>query len=73
MITVEEGWPQCGIGAEVIARIMESEGFDYLDAPALRCNGVDVPVPYAENLENACWPTADIVSAAVNKVLYRKK
>ncbi|KAG2392996.1 hypothetical protein C9374_009573 [Naegleria lovaniensis] len=73
LITVEEGWPHCGIGAEIIAQVMESDAFDYLDAPVLRCTGVDVPVPYAENLERACFPDPDIVCAAVNKVLYRKK
>jgi len=73
LVTVEEGWPTCGIGAEIIAQVMESEAFDYLDAPAYRCTGVDVPVPYAENLEKLCFPDADIVIGAINKVLYRKK
>src|SRR5207248_1583949 len=45
-ITVEEGWPQAGIGAEIAARIIE-HAFDYLDAPVLRVSGKDVPMPYA--------------------------
>ncbi|EFC44103.1 pyruvate dehydrogenase, partial [Naegleria gruberi] len=69
LVTVEEGWPTCGIGAEIIAQVMESEAFDYLDAPAYRCTGVDVPVPYAENIEQACWPNADVIISAVNKTL----
>jgi pyruvate dehydrogenase E1 component beta subunit len=63
-VTVEEGWPQCGIGAEIIARLM-LEAFDYLDAPVLRVTGRDVPMPYAANLEKLALPgVADIVQAA---------
>jgi len=49
-VTVEEGWQQNGVGAEIAARIME-HAFDYLDAPVLRVSGKDVPMPYAANLE----------------------
>ena len=42
-VTVEEGWPQSGVGAEIMAKIME-EAFDYLDAPVLRICGKDVPI-----------------------------
>jgi pyruvate dehydrogenase E1 component beta subunit len=63
-VTVEEGWPQCGIGSEIIARIM-IEAFDYLDAPVLRVTGRDVPMPYAANLEKLALPSvADIIQAA---------
>ncbi|VDD95412.1 unnamed protein product [Enterobius vermicularis] len=44
LITVDGGWPQNNIGAEVCAQVMESEAFDYLDAPAARVTGVDVPI-----------------------------
>lgn len=47
IVSVEEGWPQHGVGAEIAASIMESEAFDYLDAPMERLCGTDVPMPYA--------------------------
>src|SRR5262249_21454260 len=49
-VTVEEGWQQNGVGAEIAARLIE-HAFDYLDAPVLRVSGKDVPMPYAANLE----------------------
>ena len=54
-VTVEEGWPQSGVGAEIAAQIME-RAFDYLDAPVLRVTGKDVPMPYAANLEKLALP-----------------
>ena len=54
-VTVEEGWPQSGVGAEIAARIME-DAFDYLDAPVARVTGKDVPMPYAANLEKLALP-----------------
>jgi pyruvate dehydrogenase E1 component subunit beta len=63
-VTVEEGWQQSGVGAEVAARIME-HAFDYLDAPVARVSGKDVPMPYAANLEKLALPsTAEVVQAA---------
>ena len=70
IITVEEGWPTCGIGAEISSLVCE-EAFDYLDAPVKRVAGVDVPMPYAANLEKLALPqSSDIVSAA-KAVCYR--
>jgi pyruvate dehydrogenase E1 component beta subunit len=69
-ITVEEGWPQSGVGAEIIAKIMEG-AFDYLDAPVIRICGKDVPMPYAANLEKLALPNAGEVVAAAKAVLYR--
>lgn len=61
-ITVENGWSQCGIGAEICAQFMDSEAFYYLDAPIIRCAGVDVPMPYTASLEVAAIPqTKDII------------
>lgn len=71
LVTVEQSWPQCGIGADVCARIMESEGFFYLDAPVWRVTGVDVPMPYASSLESSVLPKPADVSEAVHKVLAR--
>ncbi|MDB5649144.1 MAG: pdhB [Hyphomicrobiales bacterium] len=69
-ITVEEGWPQSGVGAEIAARVME-KAFDWLDAPVLRVTGKDVPMPYASNLEKLALPNvADVIQAA-KAVLYR--
>jgi pyruvate dehydrogenase E1 component beta subunit len=70
LVTVEEGWPQSGIGAELAARMME-EAFDYLDAPVTRVAGKNVPMPYAANLEKLALPSvAEIVDAA-KAVCYR--
>jgi len=70
LVTVEEGWPQSGVGAELVARVV-AEAFDYLDAPPLRVTGKDVPMPYAANLEKLALPSTDEVIAAVNSVTYR--
>jgi pyruvate dehydrogenase E1 component beta subunit len=70
IVTVEEGWPQGGIGAE-LAAVVVAEAFDYLDAPPLRVTGKDVPMPYAANLEKLALPNVDEVIAAVNAVTYR--
>ncbi len=60
LVTVEEGWPQSGIGAELAARVV-AEAFDYLDAPPTRVTGKDVPMPYAANLEKLALPSVDDV------------
>ncbi len=70
LVTVEEGWPQGGVGAELAARVV-AEAFDYLDAPPTRVTGKDVPMPYAANLEKLALPSVDDVVAAVNAVTYR--
>ena len=69
LVTVEETWPLYGVGAELIAEIVESESFDYLDAPPHRVSGADVPTPYAKNLEDASIPHAVNVVNAVQHLL----
>jgi len=69
VITVEGGFPQCGVGSEICSIIMESEAFDYLDAPACRVTGADIPTPYAANLEVLSLPQAENVVRTVRKVL----
>ena len=69
-VTVEEGWQQSGVGAEVAARIME-HAFDYLDAPVARISGKDVPMPYAANLEKLALPSVAEVVEAAKAVCYR--
>jgi pyruvate dehydrogenase E1 component beta subunit len=70
LVTVEEGWPFAGIGAELAAVIME-HAFDYLDAPVARVAGVDVPMPYAANLEKLALPQASHIVEAAKQVTYR--
>ena len=70
MVVVEEGWPTCSIASEIIAIAM-IEGFDDLDAPVLRVTDVDVPLPYAANLESIALIKSAQVVEAVKKVCYR--
>jgi pyruvate dehydrogenase E1 component beta subunit len=70
-VIVEEGWPFCGVGAQIVDTL-QSRAFDYLDAPILRVTGADVPTPYAKNLEHLAFPDKEQVIEAVNKVLYRQ-
>jgi pyruvate dehydrogenase E1 component beta subunit len=69
-VTVEEGWQQNGVGAEIAARLMQ-HAFDYLDAPVLRVSGKDVPMPYAANLEKLALPSVAEVVEAAKAVCYR--
>ena len=71
VVSVEEGWPGAGVGAEIAARMME-ECFDWLDAPVLRICQKDVPLPYAANLEKLALPQVDDIVAAVKTVCYKK-
>jgi pyruvate dehydrogenase E1 component beta subunit len=71
LVTVEEGFPQSGIGAEIAASVMEA-AFDYLDAPVTRVCGKDVPMPYAANLEKLALVTVPEIVAAAKAVCYRK-
>ncbi len=68
LVTVEEGWPYAGIGAEVAMQIME-HAFDWLDAPPVRVAGLDVPLPYAANLEKLALPQPKWVVDAVKKIV----
>ena len=71
LVTLEEGWPYAGIGAEVAMQIMET-AFDHLDAPPVRVTGLDVPMPYAANLEKLALPRLDQVVEAARSVTYRR-
>ncbi|RXF73879.1 pyruvate dehydrogenase complex E1 component subunit beta [Hansschlegelia zhihuaiae] len=70
IVTVEEGWAQSGVGAEIAARVME-HAFDWLDAPVTRVSGKDVPMPYAANLEKLALPSVAEVVEAAKAVCYR--
>jgi pyruvate dehydrogenase E1 component beta subunit len=71
LVTLEEGWPYAGIGAEVAMQIMET-AFDHLDAPPVRVTGLDVPMPYAANLEKLALPRLEQVVEAARSVTYRR-
>ncbi|MGA9017007.1 MAG: pyruvate dehydrogenase complex E1 component subunit beta [Acetobacteraceae bacterium] len=68
LVSLEEGWPFAGIGAEVAMQVVE-HAFDWLDAPPVRVHGVDVPLPYAANLEKLALPQPEWVVDAVKKIV----
>ncbi len=68
LVTVEEGWPYAGIGAEIAMQVTE-QAFDWLDAPPVRVAGADVPLPYAANLEKLALPQPDWVAQAVRRII----
>ncbi|HCP00797.1 MAG: pyruvate dehydrogenase complex E1 component subunit beta [Alphaproteobacteria bacterium] len=70
IVSVEEGWPFAGIGAEIGMQMMES-AFDYLDAPVTRVTGEDVPMPYAANLEKLALPQVNRIAEAAKRVCYK--
>ena len=70
IVSVEEGWPQSSMGAEIAALMME-HAFDWLDAPVVRVHGKDVPMPYAANLERLALPQVDDIVTAAKAVCYR--
>jgi len=69
LVTVEEGWPFAGIGAEIAMQVIE-HCFDWLDAPPVRVCGLDVPLPYAANLEKLALPQPDWIIDAVRKTVH---
>ncbi|QKX01124.1 pyruvate dehydrogenase complex E1 component subunit beta [Wolbachia endosymbiont of Dipetalonema caudispina] len=71
LVSIEEGWPFAGVGAELSAIVMEY-GFDYLDAPVVRVTGKDIPLPYAANLEKKALPQVEDIIEAVHQVCFRK-
>jgi len=70
-VTLEQGFPQHGVGAEIAAMIMETDVFNYLDAPMERVTGADVPTPYAIELEEQAFPQVNDVIAAIERTTYR--
>ena len=69
IITVEESWPIASIGSEVV-NIVQKNAFDYLDAPIIKVNSADVPMPYSSSLENLYLPQIDDIVKAVKEVNY---
>jgi pyruvate dehydrogenase E1 component beta subunit len=70
LVSVEEGWPFAGIGSELAALMMD-QAFDWLDAPVKRVAGLDIPLPYAANLEKMALPQPPDIVAAAKAVCYR--
>ena len=68
LVVCEEGFPFSGIGSEIISQVQE-KAFDWLDAPIKRVTGLDVPLPYAENLEKMSLPQENDIVNAVLKIL----
>ncbi|KAJ9512763.1 hypothetical protein QJQ45_019015 [Haematococcus lacustris] len=68
VISVEEGWPQHGVGAEIAALVQE-EAFDELDGPVCRITGAEVPMPYATDLEKAALPSVENIVRVVRREL----
>jgi pyruvate dehydrogenase E1 component beta subunit len=70
LVSVEEGWPFAGIGSELAAQMMD-HAFDWLDAPVKRVAGLDVPLPYAANLERMALPQPENIVEAARAVCNR--
>jgi pyruvate dehydrogenase E1 component beta subunit len=70
LVSVEEGWPFAGIGSELAAQMME-QAFDWLDAPVKRVTGLDLPLPYAANLERMALPQVETIAQAARAVCNR--
>ncbi len=68
-VVVEEGWPHCGVGAQVVD-LIQRDAFDQLDAPVLRITQADTPMPYNKQLERAAKPSPEKIVAAARRVLY---
>ena len=67
LVTVEDGYPQSGIGAEIVAMTQETAAFDYLKGPVQRVTAIDTPIPYARKLAESATPNAPTISKAVSK------
>jgi pyruvate dehydrogenase E1 component beta subunit len=68
LVSCEEGWRFFGVGAEIVATVVD-EAFDWLDAPPARVHQKDVPLPYAANLEKLSLPQVDDIVAAARGVV----
>jgi pyruvate dehydrogenase E1 component beta subunit len=72
LVIVEEAWPLASISTDLAFHVQRN-AFDYLDAPVIRVNCADVPLPYAPTLIEAALPSVDKVVKAVKEVSYIKK
>lgn len=72
IVVVDENWPLGSVASEIAYRV-QKDAFDHLDAPVLRINQADTPLPFAPNLIEASLPNAAKVVKAVKEVMYLKK
>jgi pyruvate dehydrogenase E1 component beta subunit len=72
IVSVEEGWPGYGVGSEIVA-VVNEHAFDYLDCQPIRVAGVDVPLPYAANLEKLALPQVENIVEAAKQACFRDK
>jgi acetoin:2,6-dichlorophenolindophenol oxidoreductase subunit beta len=68
VLCVAEAWPWGGVNAEVVARVA-AEGFEFLDAPPIRINSIDTPVPYNPKLWAAHKPSAELITRKIRELL----
>jgi pyruvate dehydrogenase E1 component beta subunit len=68
-VVVEEGWPHCGVGAQIVD-VIQRDAFDQLDAPVLRVTQADVPMPYNKQLERLAKASPEKVVSAARRALY---
>ena len=71
LVVCEEGFPFAGISSEIISQVQEL-AFDWLDSPIKRITGLDVPLPYAENLEKLALPQVNDIVEGVLSTLNRR-
>jgi pyruvate dehydrogenase E1 component beta subunit len=69
-VVVEESWPLASMSGE-LAYMIQKRAFDYLDAPVIRVNSMDVPLPYAPTLIQAYLPNKQRTIEAIKQVMYR--
>jgi pyruvate dehydrogenase E1 component beta subunit len=69
IVTVEESWPFASIGSEIV-NLVQKNAFDFLDAPIIKINSADVPMPYSSELEKLYLPQIDDIVKAVKEVNY---
>lgn len=68
-LIIHEAVKTGGFGGELVARIVESEAFDYLDAPIRRLAGLDIPTPYNRQLEYHAVPQVETIIAEARKLV----
>ena len=71
VVIVDEEWPQYSVASEIIA-LINDKCFDDLDGPVVRINAVDVPLPYAKNLEALALPTVAQIVEKVTKLVNKE-
>jgi pyruvate dehydrogenase E1 component beta subunit len=69
LMVAQEAPTPVGVGAEVVAGVVESDALDYLLAPVRRVGGLDIPMPYARELEKATIPQTDLLIDAAKELM----